>query len=87
MGDLFIRGTELADSIVLSKRNNGDILVRINNQFFGPYTVTGVLDIEGQGGNDYIAISSRITNVADVRGNAGNDYIADRVRGRHDPRR
>ncbi|MFT5524301.1 MAG: VCBS repeat-containing protein [Pirellulaceae bacterium] len=75
-GDLFISMTDGPDRLVLSNGGGNRVLTRINNQFFGPFAVTGTIVAYGQGGNDTMSISGNLSQCGELHGGDGRDYIA-----------
>src|SRR5690606_5006899 len=80
-GNLVVGGTSGSDRIMVYTGQG--LMVRMNNQVFGPFSVGGEIIILGGAGNDTITFSgvnlpARIFGGADndyITGTSGNDYV------------
>ncbi|MCO6455127.1 MAG: PKD domain-containing protein, partial [Pirellulaceae bacterium] len=81
--DLLILGTALSDRIIVSAANGqGLVLVRINQESFGPLEARGRILVYAGSGDDMVTISSNVRNQAgqpvavEFHGEEGDDYLA-----------
>jgi hypothetical protein len=75
MGDLYVRGTENADTIQFSATVNPNLATtRVNSSIF-QYAVTTKTIVYGRGGNDILQ-QGNLNKPAEFYGEAGDDYLA-----------
>ena len=73
---LMIRGTQQADTIVVSPQgNSGAVNVSINGVSSGPFVPTGSIIVLGQAGDDDIQIAGSISLPPWLYGEAGHDRL------------
>lgn len=71
-GNLVVGGSSGDDRIIVY--TSGGLLVRMNNQILGPFSVGGEIIIYGGDGDDTITLNN-IALPAQIFGGTGNDYI------------
>src|SRR5262249_61323303 len=75
-GDLVITGTAGNDIITVRRgQNAGELIVRINDVLYGPFSPTGRIIARGLEGNDSILIGASVTRAAVLDGGDGDDTL------------
>jgi VCBS repeat-containing protein len=75
-GNLIAESDDIADRFIFSNGGGSRVITRLNNQFYGPHTVTNKIIARGNGGNDRISISGNLNLDVEFYGGGGRDNLA-----------
>jgi Ca2+-binding RTX toxin-like protein len=73
--DLLVLGSGGNDTIQIVRAGGSSVQVKLNNVSLGTFAPTGVIIVDGQEGNDTIAVDPQVSQPSVLYGGLGNDRL------------